>query len=73
MVNKMSPTQYSSALAIDTAGQLRRSGCQILAATAINGRAWLKARMPDSLTPAQRRHLLAMAWQAPAQIEWGVK
>jgi hypothetical protein len=69
----MTPTQYSSALAIDTAGQLRRSGCQILAATAINGRAWLKARMPDSLTPAQRRHLLAMAWQAPAYVEWGNK
>jgi len=69
----MTPTQYSSALAIDTAGQLHRAGCQILAATAINGRPWLKARMPDGLTPAQRRHLLAMAWQAPAQIEWGAK
>jgi hypothetical protein len=69
----MTPTQYSSALAIDTAGQLRRSGCQILAATAINGRPWLKARMPASLTPAQRRHLLAMAWQAPAYVEWGNK
>jgi hypothetical protein len=66
----MTRIQYTTALTLDTAGQLRRSGCQILAATAINGRAWLKARMPDSLTPAQRRHLLAMAWQAPAQIEW---
>jgi hypothetical protein len=69
----MTRTQYTTALAIDTAGQLHRAGCQILAATAINGRPWLKARMPDSLTPAQRRHLLAMAWQAPAYVEWGNK
>jgi hypothetical protein len=66
----MTRTQFTSVLTLDTAGQLHRAGCQILAATAINGRPWLKARMPDSLTPAQRRHLLAMAWQAPAQIEW---
>ena len=69
----MTPTQYSSALTLDTAGHLRRAGCQILAATAINGRPWLKARMPASLTPSQRRHLLAMAWQAPAYVEWGNK
>ena len=66
----MTRTEYIAALTIDTAGKLNRAGCQILAATAINGRPWLKARMPASLTPAQRRHLLAMAWQAPAQIEW---
>jgi hypothetical protein len=69
----MTRTQYTTALAIDTAGQLHRAGCQILAATAINGRPWLKAQMPASLTPAERRHILAMAWQAPAQIEWGAK
>jgi hypothetical protein len=69
----MTRTQFTTTLAIDTAGQLHRAGCQILAATAINGRPWLKVQMPASLTPAQRRHLLAMAWQAPAQIEWGNK
>jgi hypothetical protein len=69
----MTNQQYFSTIALDTAGHLHRAGCQILAATAINGRPWLKARMPDSLTPAQRRHLLAMAWQAPAYVEWGNK
>jgi hypothetical protein len=69
----MTRVQFTTALAIDTAGLLHRAGCQILAATAIYGRPWLKVQMPASLTPAQRRHLLAMAWQAPAQIEWGVK
>jgi hypothetical protein len=69
----MTRTQFTTTLAIDTAGQLHRAGCQILAATAINGRPWIKVQMPASLTPAQRRHLLAMAWQAPAQIEWGNK
>jgi len=69
----MTRTQFTTTLAIDTAGQLHRAGCQILAVTAITGRPGPKARRPPTRTPAQRRHLLARAWQAPPQIEWGVK
>lgn len=69
----MTHNQYLATLALDTAGQLRKAGCQVLAVTAINGQPWLKARMPDRITPATRRHILATAWQAPAIIEWGIK
>jgi hypothetical protein len=66
----MTPTQYHAALTTTTAGLLRQAGCQILAASAINGRPWLKAKLPSNLTPAKRRHLLAITWQTPTQIEW---
>ena len=65
----MNYQQYLATLAIDAAGQLRRAGCQVLAVTSVNG-PWLKARMPERISAATRRHLLALAWQAPATIEW---
>lgn len=66
----MTHQQYLSTLALDTAALITRAGGQVLAATAINGRPWLKAKLPATLPPATRRHLLALAWQAPATIEW---
>lgn len=68
----MTHQQYLSTLALDTAALITRAGGQVLAATAINGQPWLKARMPDRITPATRRHILATAWQAPVTIEWRV-
>ncbi len=65
----MNHQQYLATLAIDAAGQLRRAGCQVLAVTSVNG-PWLKARMPERISAATRRHLLAAAWQCPATVEW---
>lgn len=69
----MTHQQYLSGLALDAAGQLRRAGCQVLAVTAINARPWLKAKMPERITADRRRHILAIAWKAPAAIEWRVQ
>ena len=69
----MTNQQHLSRLTTDTAGNLRRLGCQVLAATAINGRPWIKAKLPDRLSPKDRIHILASAWQAPAVVEWRVK
>lgn len=69
----MTHQQHLTRLATETAGQLRRLGCQVLAATAINGRPWIKAKLPDRLSPKDRIHILASAWQAPAVVEWRVK
>jgi len=69
----MTNQQHLARQASDTAGTLIRLGCQVLAATAINGRPWIKAVMPDRITPQARISLLAAAWQAPAVIEWRVK
>ena len=69
----MTNQQHLTRLATETAGQLRRLGCQVLAATAINGRSWIKAKLPDSLSPKDRIHILASARQAPAIVEWRVK
>lgn len=66
----MTHQQYLATIALDTAGQLRRAGCQVLAVTAINARPWLKAKLPERATTACRRHILAQAWQTPAQVEW---
>lgn len=65
----MNHQQYLATLAIDAAGQLRRAGCQVLAVTSVNG-PWLKARMPERISAATRRHLLAAAWQCHATVEW---
>ena len=69
----MNQTQHLSRATSDTCGNLRRLGCKILAATAINGRPWIKAKLPDRLSPKDRIHILASAWQAPAIVEWRVK
>ncbi len=69
----MTHTQYLATITSDTAGLLRRAGCQILSATAINGQSWLKVRLPIHISDDERRHLLAMAWKAPAAIEWRVQ
>jgi hypothetical protein len=69
----MNRTQYHATLVIGAAGQLIEAGCQVISATAINGRPWLKAKLPPYLTPEARRHLLAMAWQTPVTIEWRAK
>ena len=36
----------------------------------INGRPWVKARLPERISPQARVHLLAAAWQCPAAVEW---
>ena len=69
----MTNQQHLSRLTTDTAGNLRRLGCQVLAATAINGRPWIKAVMPRQITPQARISLLTAAWRCPAIIEWSVK
>lgn len=66
----MTHVQYLSSLDLDAAGQLHKVGCQILGATAVNSRPWIKVKMPERITPDRRRHILAMAWQSPVQIEW---
>jgi len=69
----MTNQQHLSLLATDTAGHLRRLGCQVLAATAINDRPWIKAVMPRQITPEARIQLLTAAWSAPAIVEWRTK
>lgn len=66
----MTHTQYLSRLSLATAGTLTRLGAQVLAATSINGRPWVKARLPERISPQARVHLLAAAWQCPAAVEW---
>lgn len=66
----MNHTQYLAGLAITAAGLLERRGCQIVALTAINGKPWIKAKMPSSITAEARRRLLADAWHQAAIIEW---
>lgn len=58
--------------ALNTAAALRRLGCQVLDCHAINGRPWLRARLPR-VDDATRRRILAAAWQAPAAVEWGTR
>jgi len=62
--------QYLSTLTTDTAGTLARLGCQVVAATAINGRPWIKARLPSQIAPHARLAILSAAWQAPAIVTW---
>lgn len=72
----MSPcaANHAPALAaLDTAGRLRRLGCQVLDCHAINGRPWLRATLPARLDPSTRMHILAAAWQAPVTVEWGAR
>jgi len=66
----MTHTEYLARLSLDTAGTLTRLGAQVLAATSINGRPWVKARLPARISPRARVHLLAAAWQCPAAVEW---
>lgn len=66
----MTNHQYLANLTLDTAGTLTRLGAQVLAATSINGRPWVKARLPARISPQARVHLLAAAWQCPAAVEW---
>ena len=66
----MTHTEYLSTLTTDTAGTLTRLGAQVLAATSINGRPWVKAMLPARISPQARVHLLAAAWQCPAAVEW---
>ena len=66
----MNHQQYLSTLTTDTAGTLTRLGAQVLAATSINGRPWVAARLPERISPQARVHLLAAAWQCPATVEW---
>ena len=66
----MNHTQYLAGLAITAAGLLERQGCQILGLTAINGKPWIKAKMPSTITSEARRRLLADAWHQTAIIEW---
>lgn len=58
--------------ALNTAAALRRLGCQVLDCHAINGRPWLRARLPR-VDDATRRRILAAAWQAPAAVVWGTR
>jgi hypothetical protein len=56
--------------AVLTAAALRRLGCLVLGCHAINGRPWVKARLP-AVDARERQRILAHAWQYPAMIEWG--
>jgi len=69
----MNQTQHLSRATSDTCGNLRRLGCKILAATAINDHGWIKATRPERLSPQARIRLHAIAWTSPAIIEWSVK
>lgn len=62
--------QYLSTLTTDTAGTLARLGCQVVAATAINGQPWVKAKLPAKITPSARLSILAASWQCPATVQW---
>ena len=66
----MTHTEYLARLSLDTAGTLARLGAKVLAATSINGRPWVKARLPARISQQARVHLLAAAWQCPATVEW---
>lgn len=66
----MNHQQHLSTLTSDTAGTLARLGCQVIAATAINGTPWVKARLPAKIAPSARMAILATAWQCPATIDW---
>lgn len=66
----MTHTEYLARLSLDTAGTLTRLGAKVLAATSINGSPWVKARLPERITPQARVHLLAAAWQCHATVEW---
>lgn len=66
----MTHPKYLANLTLTTAGTLTRLGAQVLAATSINGRPWVKARLPERISPQARVHLLAAAWQCPATVEW---
>jgi len=66
----MTPLQYHATLTTTTAGLLRQAGFKIIAASAINGRPWLKARMPAQLTPDDRINRLSLSWQTPDIVEW---
>ena len=69
----MTHTEYLARLSLDTAGTLTRLGAQVLAATSINGRPWVAARLPERISPQARVHLLAAAWQCPAAVEWRIR
>lgn len=47
----MTHTEYLARLSLDTAGTLTRLGAKVLAATSINGRPWVKARLPARISP----------------------
>lgn len=70
----MTHTQYLATLAMDTAGQLSQAGCRVLSAHTHTGRPWLLVQMPTCINPADRRRILAQAWESTATIvEWRAK
>lgn len=68
----MTSSQYRTVIALDYAGILRRMGCRILAANAHTPQPWIKAAMPQHITPRQRIQIMAKAWTSPVLIEWRV-
>lgn len=66
----MNHQQYLSTLTTNTAGTLHRLGCQVIAATAINGTPLVKAKLPAKIAPSARLAILAASWQCPATVDW---
>ena len=66
----MTHTEYLARLSLDTAGTLTRLGAQVLAATSINGRPWVKAKLPAKIAPSARLAILAASRQCPATVDW---
>ena len=66
----MTNTQYLARLSLDTAGTLARLGCQVVAATAINGTPLVKAKLPAKIAPSARLAILAASRQCPATVDW---
>lgn len=66
----MTHTQYLARLSLDTAGTLATAGCRIWAAHANNQRPVIIASLPSRISAAERRRILAKAWQSPVAVNW---
>ena len=66
----MNKQQLQSRHVTDAAGTLTTAGCLILAAHAHGQQPVVIAALPPRATSAERRRILAEAWQCPATVEW---
>ncbi len=66
----MNKQQLDSRHVTDAAGALTQSGCRILAAHAHGQQPVVIASLPPRATFAERRRILAQAWQNPVAVVW---
>ena len=66
----MTHQQYLNRLTSDAAGLLATSGCRIWTAHAHNQRPVIIASLPSRISAAERRRILAKAWQSPIPVNW---